>query len=83
MYGKTFLSSENFGYYVLNTLVMMAVALSLSYLIGLFVKKQQHVKRDRKYPVSWNVLSVWCVCSHEHYGQKRPEGVSVSSCVLV
>lgn len=48
-----------------------------------FCKKQQHVKRDRKYPVSWNVLSVWCVCSHEHYGQKRPEGVSVSSCVLV
>ena len=38
MYGKKFLSSENFGYYVLNTLVMMAVALSLSYLIGLFVK---------------------------------------------
>lgn len=38
IYGKTFLSSENFGYYVLNTLVMMAVALSLSYLIGLFVK---------------------------------------------
>ena len=38
MYGKTFLGSENFGYYVLNTLVMMAVALSLSYLIGLFVK---------------------------------------------
>ena len=48
-----------------------------------FCKKQQHVKRDRKYPVSWNVLSVWCVCSHEYYGQKRPEGVSVSSCVLV
>ena len=38
MYGKTFPGSENFGYYVLNTLVMMAVALSLSYLIGLFVK---------------------------------------------
>ena len=38
MYGKPFLSSENFEYYVLNTLVMMAVALSLSYLIGLFVK---------------------------------------------
>ena len=35
---KTFPGSENFGYYVLNTLVMMAVALSLSYLIGLFVK---------------------------------------------
>lgn len=48
-----------------------------------FCKKQQHVKRNRKYPVSWNVLSVWCVCSHEYYGQKRPEGVSVSSCVLV
>ena len=29
---------RKFGYYVLNTLVMMAVALSLSYLIGLFVK---------------------------------------------
>ena len=29
---------SKFGYYVLNTLVMMAVALSLSYLIGLFVK---------------------------------------------
>ena len=38
MYGKTFPGSENFGYYVLNTLVMMAVSLSLSYLIGLFVK---------------------------------------------
>ena len=38
MYGKTFPGSENFGYYVLNTLVMMAVALSLSSLIGLFVK---------------------------------------------
>lgn len=48
-----------------------------------FCKKQQHVKRDRKYPVSWNVLSVWCVCSHEYYGQKRPESVSVSSCLLV
>ena len=48
-----------------------------------FCKKQQHVKRDRKYPVSWNVLPVWCVCSYECYGQKRPEGVSVSSGVLV
>ena len=38
MYGKTFLGSANLGYYVLNTLLMMTVALSLSYLIGLFVK---------------------------------------------
>ena len=38
MYGKVLLSSGNFIYYVLNSLVMMAVALSLSYLIGLFVK---------------------------------------------
>lgn len=38
MYGKKLFGSENFGYYVLNSLVMMAVALSLSYLIGLFVK---------------------------------------------
>lgn len=50
MYGKTLLSSENFGYYVLNTLVMMAVALSLSYLIGLC--KNSNTLRDRKYPVS-------------------------------
>ena len=48
-----------------------------------FCKKQQHVKRDCQYPVSWNVFSVWCFCSHECYGQKCPEGVSVSSCVLV
>ena len=38
MYGKKFLSSSSLGYYMLNSLVMMAVALSLSYLIGLFVK---------------------------------------------
>ena len=38
MYGKDFFGSANQKYYVLNTLVMMAVALSLSYLIGLFVK---------------------------------------------
>lgn len=38
MYGKDFLGSANQKYYVLNTLVMMTVALSLSYLIGLFVK---------------------------------------------
>ena len=48
-----------------------------------FCKKQQHVKRDCQYPVSWNVFSVWCFCSHECYGQKCPEGVSVSSCILV
>ena len=48
-----------------------------------FCKKQQHVKRHCQYSVSWNVFSVWRVCSHECYGQKRPEGVSVSSCVLV
>ena len=38
MFGKDFFGSANQKYYVLNTLVMMAVALSLSYLIGLFVK---------------------------------------------
>lgn len=38
MYGKKFLGSETLRYYMLNALVMMAVALSLSYLIGLFVK---------------------------------------------
>ena len=32
MYGKTFLSSENFGYYVLNTLVMMAVVMTFTFL---------------------------------------------------
>lgn len=38
MYGKEILTAQNRWYYMLNSLVMMAVALSLSYLIGLFVK---------------------------------------------
>lgn len=38
MHGKRFLGDENRWYYMLNSLVMMAVALSLAYLIGLFVK---------------------------------------------
>lgn len=38
MYGKTFWHSRTLGYYFLNSLLMMAVALSLSYLVGIFVK---------------------------------------------
>ena len=38
LYGKEFLSCENKGYFLLNGLVMLAVALSLSYLIGIFIK---------------------------------------------
>ena len=37
MYGKLFLGSELLGYYILNTLIMLVVALSLSYLIGIFI----------------------------------------------
>lgn len=38
IYGRTFWNSRTLGYYLLNSLIMMAVALSLSYLVGMFVK---------------------------------------------
>lgn len=37
MYGNTFWGSPLFGYYMVNTLLMLIVALSLSYLIGMFI----------------------------------------------
>ena len=38
MYGKDFWQSGNLWYYLVNSLLMMAVALSLSYLVGMFMK---------------------------------------------
>lgn len=38
MYRKDFLSSQLIGYYLLNTFLMLTVALAMSYLIGLFAK---------------------------------------------
>ena len=38
MYQKELLTSRILGYYLLNTFLMMVVALSLSYLLGLFIK---------------------------------------------
>lgn len=38
LYGNDFLSSSLIGYYLLNTVLMLCIALSLSYLTGLFVK---------------------------------------------
>lgn len=38
MYPKDLLTSSVFGFYLLNTFLMMLVSLSLSYLLGLFVK---------------------------------------------
>ena len=38
MYGRKFWQSGNLGYYLANSLLMMAVALSLSYLVGMFMK---------------------------------------------
>ena len=38
MYGRTFWQSRTLEYYILNSLIMMAVALSLSYLVGMFVR---------------------------------------------
>ena len=38
MYGKKLLTSKVLGYYLLNTFLMLTIALSLAYLIGLFVK---------------------------------------------
>ena len=35
--GNTFLNSELCGYYIANTLLMLVVSLSLSYLIGMFI----------------------------------------------
>ena len=37
MYGNAFLGSQLLGYYAVNTLLMLIVALSLSYLIGMFI----------------------------------------------
>lgn len=37
MYGNTFWNSELRGYYIANTLLMLVVSLSLSYLIGMFI----------------------------------------------
>lgn len=37
MYGNTFWGSPLFVYYMINTLLMLIVALSLSYLIGMFI----------------------------------------------
>lgn len=38
MYGKELLTSKVLGYYMLNTFLMLTIALSLAYLIGLFMK---------------------------------------------
>ena len=37
MYGNTFLGSALRGYYIVNTLLMLIISLSLSYLIGMFI----------------------------------------------
>ena len=37
MYGGNFLHDGLLGYYILNTLLMLVVALSLAYLIGMFI----------------------------------------------
>lgn len=38
MYGKSLLTSRVYGFYLLNTFLMLTIALSLAYLTGLFVK---------------------------------------------
>ena len=38
MYGNELLTSKVLGYYLLNTFLMLTIALSLAYLIGLFIK---------------------------------------------
>ena len=38
LFGREFLSSSLIGYYFLNTALMLGIALSLSYLVGLFIK---------------------------------------------
>lgn len=38
LYGKDFLSCKQKGYFLFNGLVMLAVALTLAYLVGIFVK---------------------------------------------
>lgn len=40
MYGKDFLADENLPYYLLNSFVMMLVALSISFVIGVLVEKE-------------------------------------------
>lgn len=38
LYGKTFTENGGFGYYLLNSVMMLLVALALSYLVGIFTK---------------------------------------------
>lgn len=38
LFDKEFLTSPLIGYYILNTALMLGIALSLSYLVGIFVK---------------------------------------------
>ena len=68
IYQKDLLASGVLTYYLLNTFVMMMVSLSLSYLLGLFVKKQQHAQWTFQYCFSWHVLFVRCFCTNECYG---------------
>ena len=41
MYGKSFFGSTNMPYYMLNSLMLLFVGLSLSFLLGVFIKKEE------------------------------------------
>ncbi|MFR7396401.1 MAG: hypothetical protein ACLUTA_15180 [Blautia wexlerae] len=81
--GKKFCQSGNLGYYLANSLLMMAVALSLSYLVGQAYEKQQYAQRSGQCDLSGNVLSVRGICTHECDGPESPESFPVSASILV
>ncbi len=68
MYQKDLLASGVLTYYLLNTFVMMMVSLSLSYLLGLFVKNSNMLNGLSNIVFSWHVLFVRCFCTNECYG---------------
>lgn len=82
MYQKDLLASGVLTYYLLNTFVMMMVSLSLSYLLGLFVKNS-NMLNGLSNIVSLACLFVRCFCTNEFYGKKVTQNSTVSSSLLV
>ena len=72
LFDKEFLTSPLIGYYILNTALMLGIALSLSYLVGIFCQKQQYAEWNLQPAFTGNVLSVRSICPNEYYEQKRP-----------
>ena len=68
MYQKDLLASGVLTYYLLNTFVMMMVSLSLSYLLGLFVKSSNMLNGLSNIVSLGMCFLSGCFCTNECYG---------------